>query len=171
MTKPPGPPRPDPASLPYRAAVGVMLLNKRGHVFVGRRIDRETEAWQMPQGGIDPGEEPEIAVFRELREEIGTDNAKIMAETEDWLTYDLPPQLVGRVWRGRYRGQRQKWYVMRFAGRDEDIDLNTGHPEFEAWRWVPMPELPNLIVPFKRAIYVELVSRFKHLAVPEAVGR
>src|SRR5262249_27181568 len=118
-------------------------------------------------GGIDPGEEPETAVFRELREEIGTDKAAIIAKTEDWLTYELPPQLVGRVWRGRYRGQRQKWFVMRFQGKDEDIDLNTDHPEFEAWRWVAMHDLPALIVPFKRAVYVELVARFRHLAVPD----
>jgi putative (di)nucleoside polyphosphate hydrolase len=166
MTKPPTTTRPDPASLPYRAAVGVMLLNKKGEVFVGRRIDRETEAWQMPQGGIDPGEEPEIAAFRELREEIGTDNAAIIAQTEDWLTYDLPTQLVGRVWRGQYRGQRQKWFVMRYRGEDEAIDLNTGHPEFEAWRWIAAAKLPEIIVPFKRSIYIELVSRFRHLAVP-----
>jgi putative (di)nucleoside polyphosphate hydrolase len=157
---------PEAQSLPYRPCVGVMLLNQKGEVFVGRRIDREAEAWQMPQGGIDPGEEPVTAVFRELREEIGTDKARILAETPDWLTYDLPPQLVGRVWSGRYRGQRQKWFALRFVGRDDEIDLNTGHPEFEAWRWVDIDALPGLIVPFKRAIYTELVTRFRSFAVP-----
>jgi putative (di)nucleoside polyphosphate hydrolase len=154
--------------LPYRPCVGVMLINAKGHVFVGRRIDKEAEAWQMPQGGIDPGEEPVTAVFRELREEIGTDNARILTETQDWLTYDLPTQLLGRVWSGRYRGQRQKWFALRFLGRDEDIDLNTHHPEFEAWRWVAIDELPGLIVPFKRAIYIDLVERFRPYAVPQA---
>ena len=157
-------------ALPYRPCVGVMLLNAAGEVFVGRRIDREAEAWQMPQGGIDPGEEPVTAVFRELREEIGTDKARILAETPDWLTYDLPPQLLGRLWGGKYRGQRQKWFVLRFTGREDEIDLNTDHPEFEAWRWVSIDALPGLIVPFKRAIYTELVERFRAFAVPATAG-
>lgn len=161
---------PSADALPYRPCVGIMLIDAGGRIFVGRRIDREAEAWQMPQGGIDPGEEPAAAAFRELREEIGTDKARILAETEDWLTYDLPRQLVGHVWRGRYRGQRQKWFALRFLGRDSDIDLNTAHPEFEAWRWVSLEQLPGLIVPFKRAIYSELVERFRPYAVPELRG-
>lgn len=158
----------DPSALPYRPCVGIMLLNAQGQVFVGRRIDRSTEAWQMPQGGIDDGEEPAHAVFRELREEIGTDKAKILAETPDWLTYDLPAQLIGRVWDGRYRGQRQKWFALRFLGRDEDIDLNGSHPEFESWRWIDIETLPDIIVPFKRTIYTVLVERFRHFATPDS---
>jgi putative (di)nucleoside polyphosphate hydrolase len=150
--------------LPYRPGVGVMLLGPDGRVFVARRIDMPSEAWQMPQGGIDPGEEPAAAAFRELEEEIGTRAAEILACTEDWLTYDLPDELIGKLWGGRYRGQRQKWFAMRFTGRDDDIDIDTDDPEFLEWRWVEMEALPGLIVPFKRALYAELVGRFGHLA-------
>jgi len=152
-----------PEDLPYRPCVGALLLNPKGEVFVGQRIDTTMEAWQMPQGGIDPGEHPRDAVFRELKEEIGTDKAEIIAETEDWLTYDLPPELVGKVWRGRFRGQKQKWFVLRFLGTDDDINLNTPHPEFRAWKWMPFEQLPEVIVPFKRGIYEELVRRFARL--------
>jgi putative (di)nucleoside polyphosphate hydrolase len=155
---------PDPSSLPYRPCVGVMLFNRDGRVFVARRIDMVSEAWQMPQGGIDPGEDPAEAAFRELGEEIGTRAAEIMAATEDWLDYDLPVELIGKLWRGRYRGQRQKWFAMRFLGADRDIDIETEKPEFCEWKWVEPPELPGLIVPFKRDLYAELVKRFAHLA-------
>jgi putative (di)nucleoside polyphosphate hydrolase len=151
-------------ALPYRPAVGIMLLNAHGQVFVAQRIDTTPEAWQMPQGGIDEGEEPATAALRELKEEIGTARARIIAEYDDWLSYDLPDELVGKVWNGRYRGQRQKWFVMRFLGHDDEIDLDTRHPEFCAWKWADMADLPDLIVPFKRPIYQELVTRFTPLA-------
>lgn len=154
----------DPASLPYRPCVGIMLFNREGRVFVARRIDMVSDAWQMPQGGIDPGENPAAAAFRELGEEIGTRTAAIMAATEDWLDYDLPVELIAKLWKGRYRGQRQKWFVMRFLGVDADIDIETEKPEFCEWKWVAPPELPGLIVPFKRDLYAELVRRFGHLA-------
>lgn len=150
----------DISALPYRPCVGIMLINPAGLVFVGQRIDNLVEAWQMPQGGIDPGESPEVAALRELGEEIGTDKAEIVAESRDWLTYDLPVELVPKVWKGRYRGQRQKWYAMRFLGCDADIRIETEHPEFGAWRWAEYRTLPELIVPFKRALYEDIVSEF-----------
>ncbi len=153
----------DISALPYRPCVGIMLINPAGLVFVGQRLDNLVEAWQMPQGGIDEGEAPEQAALRELGEEIGTEKAEIIAESADWLTYDLPHELVPRVWKGRYRGQRQKWYAMRFTGTDRDIDINTKHPEFAAWRWAPHRELPSLIVPFKRALYEAVVAEFAPL--------
>jgi len=145
---------------PYRPCVGIMLLNRDGLVFVAQRIDQTAEAWQMPQGGIDAGEDPRTTALRELEEEIGTANAEIIAESPDWLAYDLPPELADKVWRGRFRGQRQKWFVMRFLGNDGDIDLDTEHPEFSAWKWVPASELTALIVPFKRENYREIVATF-----------
>ena len=160
----------DPADLPYRPCVGIMLFNREGRVFVARRIDMVSEAWQMPQGGIDPGEDPAEAAFRELGEEVGTRAAEIMAATEDWLDYDLPVELIGKLWKGRYRGQRQKWFAMRFLGSDADIDIETDKPEFCEWKWVEPPELPGLIVPFKRDLYAELVRRFAHLALQARAG-
>lgn len=154
----------DPSSLPYRPCVGVALFNPKRLVFVGQRIDTTQEAWQMPQGGIDPGEDPAQTALRELEEEIGTAAAEIIAEIPEWLTYDLPPELLGKVWKGRYRGQRQKWYAMRFTGRDRDINLATKHPEFHSWQWMRLSELPGMIVPFKRGIYEEVARRFAHLA-------
>lgn len=147
----------DRDALPYRPCVGVMLFDERGRVFVGRRIDTP-DAWQMPQGGIDEGESPEAAALRELEEEIGTAKAAVEGVTADWLTYDLPDHLVGKVWGGRWRGQRQKWFACRFLGDDGDIRLETRHPEFDAWRWVQLDELTALIVPFKRAIYAAVVD-------------
>ncbi|HEY4548225.1 MAG TPA: RNA pyrophosphohydrolase [Pedomonas sp.] len=157
----------DPTTLPYRPCVGVTLFNRDGLVFVARRIDTEMEAWQMPQGGIDEGEDPAVTALRELEEEIGTNKAEIIAESSGWLTYDLPPELVGKVWKGRYRGQTQKWFAMRFLGEDNDINLETAHPEFCAWRWERLERLPNLIVPFKRKLYQDIVSEFAHLAKPQ----
>ncbi len=154
---------PDRAPPGYRPAVGVMLLNRAGLVFVARRLDmpKETPAWQMPQGGIEPGETPRQAALRELKEEIGTDRAEIVGESREWLTYDLPADIAGKMWGGRYRGQRQKWFVMRFAGGDGDIDLATEHPEFDAWRWVAPRLLPGLIVPFKRRLYRDVLAEFR----------
>ena len=149
---------------PWRPGVGLMVLNPKGKVLVARRIDMPSQAWQMPQGGIDDGESPEIAAFRELREEIGTDKAEIIAASDDWLTYDLPEELVNKLWGGKYRGQRQKWFVLRFTGTDDDIDINTEHPEFLDWKWVEIETIPDLIVPFKRGLYRELVARFGDLA-------
>lgn len=158
----------DPATLPYRPCVGVTLINRQGLVFVARRIDTEMEAWQMPQGGIDEGEDPATAALRELEEEVGTNKAEIIAETKDWLQYDLPHDLIGKVWKGHYRGQRQKWFAMRFLGDDADINLETEHPEFCAWKWERLERLPNLIVPFKRKIYQDIVSEFLPYAKPLA---
>jgi putative (di)nucleoside polyphosphate hydrolase len=156
-----GPKRED---LPYRPCVGIMLFNSDGRVFVARRIDMVSEAWQMPQGGIDKGEEPEDAAFRELEEEIGTAKAEILDEAADWLDYDLPDELIGRIWGGRFRGQRQKWFAMRFTGADADIDIDTPEPEFLEWKWADAQTLPDLIVPFKRALYADLVRRFGHFS-------
>jgi putative (di)nucleoside polyphosphate hydrolase len=155
------------ANLPYRPCVGVMLMNAEGRVFVGQRRDRDTDAWQMPQGGIDDGESPRDAALRELWEETGVtaDLAEIVAETEDWLTYDLPLSLVPNIWKGRYRGQRQKWLLLRFLGADDRIDIATEHPEFSRWRWADPADLVPHIVPFKRAVYEEVLTLFApHLA-------
>ena len=118
----------------------------------------------MPQGGIDTGESPREAALRELHEEVGTSLVEVVAESRSWIRYDLPAHLADRVWRGRYRGQEQKWFAMRFLGRDADIEIETDHPEFRAWRWVALEELPELIVPFKRQIYLELIEEFRPLA-------
>jgi putative (di)nucleoside polyphosphate hydrolase len=157
--------RPDPfEALPYRPGVGIMLLNGEGSVFVAQRIDMPSDAWQMPQGGIDKGETPLDAAWREMKEEIGTDRAKLLAESQGWLNYDLPRDLAARLWRGRFRGQRQKWFAFRFTGTDRDIDIaGHEHPEFSTWRWAPMIELPSLIVPFKRRLYQQLVDEFRPL--------
>ena len=154
----------------YRLGVGVMLLNRAGHVFVAERIDYPG-AWQMPQGGIDAGEDPRQAAFRELEEEIGTAQAEIIAESRDWLTYDLPPEILGQVvWGGRYRGQKQKWFAMRFLGEDRDIDIaKHTHPEFSAWRWAPVDTLVDAIVPFKRDLYRQIVVELGHLAKPGSI--
>jgi len=144
----------------YRPGVGLMLINRTGQVFVGRRIDMAEEAWQMPQGGIDAGETPRQAALRELAEEVGTDKAEIVAESASWLRYDLPPDLAARMWGGRHRGQRQKWFALRFTGEDRDIALDGAHPEFRAWRWVAPEELERLIVPFKRRVYRKVVAEF-----------
>ena len=135
-----------------------MMVSGDGLVFVARRIDMPSEAWQMPQGGIDPGEEPHEAARRELLEETGTDKATFIAETERWLNYDLPEDLAGTIWGGRFRGQTQKWFACRFTGTDADIDIATDHPEFLDWKWAAIEALPDLIVPFKRQLYLDVIE-------------
>jgi putative (di)nucleoside polyphosphate hydrolase len=146
------------SDLPYRPCVGIMLFNRDGRVFVGKRIDQTVEGWQMPQGGIDKGESPKQAALRELKEEVGTDKAEIISEMEDWITYDLPKHLIGVAFHGKYRGQKQKWFALRFTGEDGDIDLTTHEPEFSAFRWVDLKTLPSLIVPFKRDTYKAVIA-------------
>jgi len=156
------------SDLPYRPAVGVMLIDRAGLVFAGRRIDQTVESWQMPQGGIDGDETPAEAATRELKEEIGTNKAVILRELDEWLYYDLPAHLLGVALHGRFRGQKQKWFAMRFTGKSHDIDLKTEHPEFAAHKWLAIEELPKLIVPFKRELYVKVVAAFRDLAKPAA---
>ena len=152
----------DIAKLPYRPCVGVMLMNADGEVFVGQRIDYAEPAWQMPQGGVDKGEAPSDAALRELWEETGvtSDLVELVAETDDWLTYDLPHEVVPRIWKGRYRGQKQKWFLYRFGGRDHQVNIETDHPEFSEWRWLSPDLLVDQIVPFKRAVYAQVVDSF-----------
>jgi putative (di)nucleoside polyphosphate hydrolase len=159
-----------PEKLGYRDCVGVMLLNSHGLVWIGHRPDQPDEEgagqwWQMPQGGIDRGEDPRDAAIRELREETGVRSAKIIAEAPRWYYYDLPHHLVGISWGGRYRGQRQRWFAFRFLGEDAEVDLTPkGHKaEFDRWRWAAMDDLEGLIVPFKRKVYREVVRGFRHL--------
>lgn len=156
----------DIASRPYRPCAGVMLLNRHGHVFVGQRLDSVVEAWQMPQGGIDPGEDALEAAWRELWEETGVrrELAELVAEAPDELFYDLPEDLAGKIWKGKWRGQRQRWFLFRFLGEDGDVNIETAEPEFRAWRWAEPKDLPDLIVPFKRELYKELLTVFgQHL--------
>jgi putative (di)nucleoside polyphosphate hydrolase len=153
----------------YRPGVGVMLLNRQGEVFVGRRVDVEN-AWQMPQGGIDSGESPLQAALRELKEEIGTDHVEVIAESKGWTYYDVPKNLSGKTWPNRWRGQRQKWFVMLFRGTDGEIDLATAHPEYDAWRWAARDELPRLAVSFKRRLYHNILREFDPI-LRDAGGR
>lgn len=146
--------------LPYRAGVGIMLLSKTNKVFIAKRIDMNSNYWQMPQGGIDRGETAEEAAFRELKEEIGTNNAQILAKTRKEYYYDFPVGLIKRIWNGKYRGQRQTWFLMKYLGKDEDFNLGGHMPEFSEWRWVEIPELLEIVVPFKRAVYEEVISEF-----------
>lgn len=168
--------RPDREAMPYRDCVGIAVFNHEGNVFVGRRkkdVQWENEdelqaPWQMPQGGIDKGEEPLPAAMRELYEETGMRSVTLLAEASDWINYDLPRDLVGIALKGKYRGQTQKWFAFRFDGDESEIAINPppgGHEaEFDAWAWKPMNELPELIVPFKRKVYDEVVAAFRHLA-------
>ncbi|MCF3972662.1 RNA pyrophosphohydrolase [Paracoccus salsus] len=152
-----------PAGLPYRPCAGVVLINHEGLVFAGQRLDRP-DAWQMPQGGIDEGESPRQAALRELVEEtgVGTDKVEVLEEAQDWVFYDLPPDLLGKVWKGRYGGQRQKWVLMRFTGQDDDVCIQTDHPEFDRWCWMRADQLLDSIVPFKRDVYKQVIDAFRH---------
>lgn len=160
----------DPSTLPYRSCVGIMLINSQGLIWIGRRrlfVAEGGESWQMPQGGIDPAEAPAVAALRELAEETGTDKAQIIGESSNWHHYDLPPSLVGKGLQGKYRGQKQKWFAMRFTGVDADFNIDDppgGHqPEFDAWRWVDAADLLRLIVPFKRDVYRAVTEEFRSL--------
>ena len=159
--------------LPYRPCTGLMVLNRAGRAFIGRRIDGpehidSTHLWQMPQGGIDPGEDPWPAALRELREETNISSVERLGEIAEWLSYDIPRELVGHAWNGKYRGQTQKWYALRFTGSESEIDIAHpagGHkPEFVEWRWEPIENLPDLVVPFKRRVYERVVKEFMKLA-------
>ncbi len=163
----------DVSDLPYRPCVGIMVLNRAGQVFIGARSDGPehvdaTHAWQMPQGGVDPGEDPWQAALRELYEETNIRSVARLGEIAQWLTYDIPPEIIGQAWGGKYRGQKQKWYALRFTGDEREIDVahpGGGHaPEFLAWRWEPMANLPDLVVPFKRQVYEQVVASFSKLA-------
>jgi putative (di)nucleoside polyphosphate hydrolase len=165
----------DPETLPYRPCVGQMIINRDGLVWIGCRADSKNDAegrgtwWQMPQGGIDPGEDPATAARRELFEETAIRSAEEIAELPRWLTYDLPPELIGQAWGGRYRGQKQKWFAYRFTGQDDEIDITpqTGpEPEFIDWQWASVDEVIDLIVPFKRDVYREVLAAFAPLAPP-----
>ncbi|MEP1585627.1 MAG: RNA pyrophosphohydrolase [Tateyamaria sp.] len=150
------------AKLPYRLNVGVMVLNADGQVWVGQRKDNSRDAWQMPQGGIDKDEDPRAAALRELEEETGItpDLVDVVAESSDWIPYELPHDLIPKLWKGKYRGQKQKWFLLRFSGSDAQVNIATEEPEFSAWRWMPVAELPDAIVPFKRDVYVAVLAAF-----------
>ena len=150
-------------ALPYRPCVGIMLVNPRGHVFVGQRLDRDTDAWQMPQGGVDKGEKTRDAALRELWEETGVTQklVTIEAESRGLIPYDLPADLVPNIWGGKYRGQEQKWFLMRFHGTDEQVNIATEHPEFSKWKWLPKDDLVANIVPFKREVYAQVLAEFR----------
>ncbi|MDC0394222.1 RNA pyrophosphohydrolase [Alphaproteobacteria bacterium] len=151
---------------PYRPCVGILLLNSDNHIFAGQRIDNHLEAWQMPQGGIDEGEDVQTACFREMKEEIGTEKARILAIHPDWLNYDIPETLANKLWQRKYRGQTQKWIALRFEGSDLDINIHTQIPEFINWRWVKPSELSSLAAPFKQDVYDSVLNEFSPLFEP-----
>ena len=152
----------DPTALPYRPGAGVMLLNRDGKVFVAQRLDSTLEGWQMPQGGLDEGEDPEAGALRELEEETGItpDKVEIVARAPEPLLYDLPVDLISKIWKGGWRGQRQHWFLCRFLGEDSDVNLDTPEPEFRTWKWAAPEELPALVVPFKRKLYEDILAAF-----------
>ncbi len=150
-------------NLGYRKGVGVFLLNKNKHVWVGKRLDVKNNFWQMPQGGIDSGENAKEAMMRELLEEIGTNNIKIIGTSKEWLSYNIPKELVKKIWKGRYLGQSQKWFACRFVGKENEINLNTRNPEFTDWKWIKPQLLMKSVIPFKRELYKKILEIFKDL--------
>ena len=152
-------------NLPYRSNVGIMLINDEGHVFVGQRLDNNQNAWQMPQGGIDCDEDPQSAAYRELLEETGIEqeNVKFLAKASKWLLYDLPEDLIPKLWDGKYRGQKQKWFLFKFLGTNRDIIISTEHPEFSNWKWMPKENLLEEIVPFKKSVYESVLREFERI--------
>ena len=152
-------------NLPYRSNVGIMLINDDGHVFVGQRLDNNQNAWQMPQGGIDGDEDPQSAAYRELLEETGIEqeNVKFLATSSKWLFYDLPEDLIPKLWDGKYRGQKQKWFLFKFLGTNRDINISTEHPEFSNWKWMPKENLLEEIVPFKKSVYESVLRDFERI--------
>ena len=152
-------------NLPYRSNVGIMLINDYGHVFVGQRLDNNQNAWQMPQGGIDCDEDPQSAAYRELLEETGIEqeNVKFLAKSSKWLLYDLPEDLIPKLWDGKYRGQKQKWFLFKFLGTNRDINISTEHPEFSNWKWMPKENLLKEIVPFKKSVYENVLRDFERI--------
>ena len=151
--------------LPYRSNVGIMMVNEKGYVFVGQRLDNNQNAWQMPQGGIDDGEDPETAAYRELLEETGVkkQDVRFVASSSRWLSYDLPEDLIPILWNGKFRGQKQKWFLVKFLGEDRDINIATEHPEFSKWKWISKENLLKEIVPFKKSVYENVLKEFKNI--------
>ena len=151
--------------LPYRSNVGIMMVNEKGYVFVGQRLDNNQNAWQMPQGGIDAGEDPENAAYRELLEETGVkkQDVRFVASSSQWLSYDLPEDLIPILWNGKFRGQKQKWFLFKFLGEDGDINIATKHPEFSKWKWISKENLLKEIVPFKKSVYENVLKEFKNI--------
>ena len=151
--------------LPYRSNVGIMMVNEKGYVFVGQRLDNNQNAWQMPQGGIDAGEDPESAAYRELLEETGVkkQDVRFVASSSQWLSYDLPEDLIPILWNGKFRGQKQKWFLFKFLGEDVDINIATEHPEFSKWKWISKENLLKEIVPFKKSVYENVLKEFKNI--------
>ena len=151
--------------LPYRSNVGIMMVNEQGYVFVGQRLDNNQNAWQMPQGGIDAGEDPETAAYRELLEETGVkkQDVRFVASSSQWLSYDLPEDLIPILWNGKFRGQKQKWFLFKFLGEDGDINIATEHPEFSKWKWISKENLLKEIVPFKKSVYKNVLKEFKNI--------
>ena len=151
--------------LPYRSNVGIMMVNEKGYVFVGQRLDNNQNAWQMPQGGIDAGEDPETAAYRELLEETGVkkQDVRLVASSSQWLSYDLPEDLIPILWNGKFRGQKQKWFLFKFLGEDRDINIATEHPEFSKWKWISKENLLKEIVPFKKSVYENVLKEFKNI--------